>query len=242
MMDKVFILRLLVAKIFIILCSLSTASIYAQDYELHKVPEENVKEKMPLFALKTNLLFDAVSLVNAEIEVPLGSSWSVAGEFIFPWWTMDNGQADSKRNRLHLYNVNIEGKYWFGQREEHPVMTGWFAGVYAGAGLYDIEYRTKGYQGEFFIMGGLSVGYAHTVGNSGNLRMEYSFGIGYMQTDYTYYVSHYNASYDSPENPKSPHWHPIRQSTSRFTWIGPTKLEVSLVWMLSKNAKKGVLK
>ncbi len=231
--------RFLAAIGLIIFCSLSKASLYAQDYELPKVSIESAPEKTPLFALKTNLLFDAASLVNAEIEVPLTNCWSVAGEFIFPWWTMDNGQADSKRNRLHLYNANIEGKYWFGHRENHPTMMGWFAGVYAGAGLYDIEYNAKGYQGEFFIMGGMSIGYAHTISKRSNLRMEYSLGIGYMQTDYSYYVSHFDDSYESPGNLESPHWHPIRQNTNRFMWIGPTKLKISLVWMLNRNLKKG---
>ena len=40
----------------------------------------------PLFAIKTNLLYDALSAVNLEIEVPVGKRWSVAAEGIFPWW------------------------------------------------------------------------------------------------------------------------------------------------------------
>ena len=203
--------------------------------EVDSIPS---RRYFPPIAIKTNLLFDAASLINAELEIPIGNHWSIAGEFVFPWWTQDNGKADSKRNRLQLYNINLEGKYWFGNRTNKPQMTGWFAGVYAGAGLYDIEYKAKGYQGEFFIMGGLSGGYAHTINKKGNLRMEYSLGVGYMQTDYRYYESHYDESYDSPENPESPHWHPVRQNTSRFTWIGPTKLKVSLVWMINAKRKK----
>ncbi len=194
--------------------------------------------KKDLFALKTNLLFDAISVINAEIEVPIGNRWSIAGEFAFPWWTMDNSNEGSKRNRLQAYNGNLEGKYWFGKRADRPKMTGWFAGLYVGAGLFDMEYDTEGYQSDLFLMGGLSGGYAHTINKKGNLRMEYSLGIGYMQTDYSYYKSHYDESYVSPDNPDSPHWHPVRQYTSRLKWIGPTKLKVSLVWMLNSNTKK----
>ena len=180
----------------------------------------------PLFALKTNLLFDALSLINVEVEVPIGDRWSIAGDIIFPWWTMDNGKADSKRNRIQLLNANLEGRYWFGEREERPVMTGWFAGFYVGGGLYDFERSAKGYQGEFFIMGGLSGGYAHTINKKGNLRMEYSLGIGYMQTDYRHYESHF-----APTNV----WHPLYESDGRYTWFGPTKAKISLVWMLNKR-------
>ncbi len=202
------------------------------------VEPEQEREPKDLFAFKTNLLFDAISVVNAEIEVPIGNRWSIAGEFAFPWWTMDNHNAGSKRNRLQIYNGNIEGKYWFGDRTDRPKMTGWFAGLHFGGGIFDMEYDTKGYQSDLFLMGGLSGGYAHTINKKGNLRMEYSLGLGYMQTEYKYYESYYDESYVSPENPDSPYWHPVHQSTGRLKWFGPTKLKVSLVWMLNRNAKK----
>ncbi|MFR5958536.1 MAG: DUF3575 domain-containing protein [Bacteroides stercoris] len=40
----------------------------------------------PLFALKTNLLFDVALIPNFEIEIPIGRHWSVNGEYMFPWW------------------------------------------------------------------------------------------------------------------------------------------------------------
>ncbi len=199
---------------------------------------QNKTYKTELLALKTNLLFDAISVINAEIEVPIGDRWSIAGEFVFPWWTMDNTKPSSKRNRLQVYNGNLEGKYWFGDRTDKPKMTGWFAGIHVGAGKFDMEYDGKGYQSDFFLVGGLGAGYAHTINKKGNLRMEYSLGFGCMQTDYVDYESHYDESYVSPENPDSPHWHPVRKNKHDFTWYGPTKLKVSLVWMLNRNKKR----
>ncbi len=186
--------------------------------------------KKPLLALKTNLLFDAASLINAELEVPIRNRWSVAGEWIFPWWTFDNGKSDSKRNRIQLLNGNLEVKYWFGKRAQLPVLTGWYAGFYAGGGLYDLEHNGKGYQGEFFIAAGLSAGYAHTINRSGTLRMEYSLGLGYLKTDYRYYEAHYE--HDNK-------WHPERHHNGTYTWMGPTKAKISLVWLLHYKSKKG---
>ena len=91
-------------------------------------------------------------------------------------------------------------------------MTGWFAGRYVGGGLYDFEYKAKGYQGEFFIAGGLSGGYAHTINKSGTLRMEYSLGIGYMQTDYRKYEAFYSENHQC-EITKQHNWHPVRQES-----------------------------
>ncbi|MFI3322779.1 MAG: DUF3575 domain-containing protein [Rikenellaceae bacterium] len=191
---------------------------------------EQNRQLEPLFALKTNLLFDTASLINVEIEVPISESFSVAGEWIFPWWKWDNGKENSQRNRVQLLNANFEGKYWFGDRAYRPKLTGWFAGVYVGGGLYDFEWDKKGYQGEFLIAGGISGGYAHIINKSGSLRMEYSLGLGILRTRYTYY----NAMYDIDNS-----WHAIKQRTGNYTWVGPTKAKVSLVWIVNRRVMKG---
>ncbi len=192
-------------------------------------PSEPTIETKPLFAIKTNLLFDLLTLINVEIEIPIRRRWSITGEFIFPWWVMDNHEADSKRNRLQLLNGNLEGRYWFGERESRPILTGWFAGLYAGGGSFDFEHHAKGYQGEFFIASGLSGGYAHTINRAETLRLEYSIGVGYLATDYRYYEAEY--CYNEV-------WHAVKKRDGRYHWFGPTKAKVSLSWLINYNAKK----
>lgn len=188
--------------------------------------------RKPLFALKTNLLFDAATLLNVELEVPIGKRWSVAGEWIFPWWLSEN-----KQHCLQGKSGHIEGRYWLGNREisrdgkPRQQLTGWFAGLYTGGGNYDLEWERKGYQGSYFITAGISGGYAHTINKKGNLRMEYSLGIGYMQTDYR----KYEAEMETDEQ-----WHLYGGESSKYTWFGPTRAKVSLVWMLNYNKKGGV--
>lgn len=186
------------------------------------------KRQKPLFALKTNLLYDAATLVNLAIEIPIGKHWSIAAELIFPWWL-----NEKKQNSLQIHNANLEVKYWFAPRENQKrgkfaTMTGWFAGVYGGAALYDIEYKGKGYQGESIFSTGIMGGYAHSIGRS--LRLEYSLGVGYMQTHYR--------SYESKFSEVDNQWYLYRQNSDKLTWIGPTHLKVSLVWMLNRNVKK----
>ncbi len=173
-------------------------------------------EKKPIrFALKTNLLYDLLLIPSFEAEVPIGERWSIAGEWIFPWWiTKDNGNA------LQILSGQVEGRYWFGSRTNKPQLTGWFAGFYAGGGLYDLQRKNNGYQGEFYIAAGASAGYAHTINKSGSLRMEYSLGFGYLNTAYRYYEGMQNNEYL------------VWQYDGRYTWIGPTKAKVSLVWFL----------
>ncbi len=184
---------------------------------------QSSKSISPLFALKTNLLFDLATLINLEVEVPIRERWSVCAEFIFPWWTMHNGLASSRRNRIQLLNGNLELRRWW-HNSDSPILTGWFCGAYASVGSYDFEWRAKGYQGEWFAGAGLSGGYSHTINQAENLRLEYSLGVGYFETDYTYYHAEFcNNSC----------WHALEQRSGRHTWVGPTRAKVSLSWLIN---------
>ena len=173
-----------------------------------------------LIALKTNLLFDAALMPNIEIELPLANRWSLSGEYMFPWWT-----SDDNSRALQILSGSIEGRYWLGNRAHRERLSGHFLGLYAGGGKYDIENKGKGYQGEFYIASGLSYGYATRLNRS--LNLELSLGIGYLVTEYR--------RYKGEENNDLLVW----QYDGRYTWIGPTKAKVSLVWVLRKSAKKG---
>ncbi len=191
--------------------------------------------RKPLLAIKTNLLFDVATVLNISAELPIGNRLSLAGEWVFPWWTWDDGTPESLRHRLQLLYGNIEARYWFGSRTDREVLTGWYAGLYTGGGKYDFEYDRTGVQGEFFVAAGLSAGYAHSINKMNTLRMEYSASLGVIQTNYRDYNAIYADTYDEK-------WHPIRRSTGTYTYVGPTALKVSLVWMLYYNKKKGASK
>ena len=176
----------------------------------------------PLFALKTNLLFDAALMPNIELELPIGKHWSLNAEYIFPWWLINDD-----RYCLQLLMGGLEGRYWFGKREnreKRQALTGHFAGLYAGGGKYDLQWDTKGYQGEFFIAAGISYGYAHPIAR--NLRLEYNIGIGMLRTNYRHYHTR--------DNHRTLLW----QENGEYTWLGPTKLKVSLVWLINRKTKK----
>lgn len=183
----------------------------------------------PLLAVKSNLLYDVLTVLNVELEVPIGQRWSIAGEHTFPWWTWDNEDESSSRNRIQYLTDNLEVKYWFGDRTDKAQLTGWYAGLYGNLGKYDFERSGEGYQGEFWGAG-LTGGYAHTINKKGNLRLEYSLSLGYANSDYRDYEAFFGAD---------DMWHPIRLSTNNTDWFGPTRARVSLEWMLFRKVKKG---
>lgn len=183
----------------------------------------------PLLAVKTNLLFDVMTALNVELEVPIKKHWSIVGEWMFPWWKHDRNKPNIKPSRLEILCGTLEGRYWFGNREDRRVLTGWFAGVYGGAGLYDTQWKAKGYQGDFFMVG-LSGGYAHKLcKKTKNLSLEYSLGIGYFRSHYSKYEEYYFLD----------EWHPNCKNQGRYNWIGPTRAKISLVWLLNYKTKKG---
>lgn len=177
--------------------------------------DECVAKPTIKFAIKTNLLYDLLLTPSIEVEAPIKSRWSVAGEWIFPWWVTNNNG-----NALQILSGQVEGRYWLGDRHNKPQLTGWFAGLYAGGGYYDLQWNNNGYQGEFYIASGVAGGYAHTINKRGNLRMEYSLGLGYLSTKYRYYEGKQDNKYL------------VWQHDGRYTWIGPTKAKVSLVWFV----------
>lgn len=178
--------------------------------------------RKPLLAVKTNLLYDLGSALNLEMEVPLGRRWSVSAEWIFPWWLWEK-----KQYALEILNGNVEGRYWWGNRTRREPLTGWFTGIYAGGGYYDVEWKTKGYQGEF-LSAGFTGGFAHRIGR--NWRMEYSLGVGYLGSKYREYVPETICGDDQ--------WHLIRKRHGQVNWVGPTRAKVSLVWMIHRSDRK----
>ena len=175
--------------------------------------------RRPLFAVKTNLLFDAALMPNIEVEVPIGKRWSLNGEYMFPWWLINDD-----RYCLQILMGGLEVRYRPGKRSGRDVLTGHFLGLYAGGGKYDLQWDKNGYQGEFFIAAGVSYGYAHSIAR--NLRLEYNIGIGMLRTDYRHYHSR--------DNHRTLLW----QENGEYTWLGPTKLKISLVWLITGKNKK----
>ena len=187
-------------------------------------PDYYLWDYLTPFAVKTNLLYDAASVLNIGIEAPIRDRWSVAFDWVCPWWSGYDSQKF-----LQLMYGSLEGRYWFGNRENRPHLTGWFAGISAGGGVYDLMYDPlNGYQGDFATCGAVG-GFAHAVNSSGTLRLEYELGFGWMGTEY---VKYWWDEYDYTLIAPSP-------QTWTTHWLGPIKAQISLVYMLKIRSKVG---
>jgi hypothetical protein len=172
-------------------------------------------------ALKTNMLFDAAITPNLEVETCIGKKkrMSIMAEIWFPWYKTSNNKK--------AYEVNMAGvetRYWMKQQDVSRPLLGHFVGLYAAVGKYDLESDAKGNQGEFYSAG-ITYGWTHKLSRKLNIELSVSAGIA----DGPY--KHYEAKYE--------YQHLIYQYSKHWTYIGPTKAKVSLVWLLGKSKKGG---
>ena len=173
-------------------------------------------------AVKTNLLFDAALAPNIEVERWFGKNkrFSLMAEVWFPWYVWRHNS-----NAYEILNIGLEARYWLTHSKKHynrPI-TGWFIGAYAAGGKYDIEWKSKGDQGEYTSLG-LSVGYTWRIGR--NLNFEASVAAGWVAGPYR----HYEGRFDDT--------HLIWQRNGHLSYFGPTKAKFSLVWLLRERRGK----
>lgn len=167
-----------------------------------------------IIAAKTNLLYDAVTALNFEVEVPIGNHFSVAVEDVFPWWTCG---PNDRKYAFQMWEMGLEPRWWFKKNDQRDRLTGHFAGIYGMASKYDFQWDYNlCYQGEYWSAG-LTYGYSMKISRLFNL--EFSFSAGFMSSDYRHYVP--GIGYE--------HLYRDRYKTGKISYFGPTKLKVSLV-------------
>lgn len=196
------------------------------------VPMPEVEDTKTILALKTNLLYDAVSWLNFSVEVPVGERFSALYYHQFPWWNWGKGKNEYC---MRFLSIGAEGRWWFKpmprEKTENRIkrdrLMGHFLGVYGESGKWDFERkRDICYQGEHWSAG-LSYGYAMPVGKRMNLEL--SVSVGYASIAYRGYTpsKDYEILWRDPE--KVGRWH----------YFGPTKAQVSLVLPFIVKVKKG---
>lgn len=181
----------------------------------------SMEERRVILALKTNLLYDAVTALNFEVEVPIGNHWSLMVEDVFPWWEKDNKYC------FQLWTMGMEGRYWFSNNKHYSQkLSGHFMGAYTMSGKYDLQWkRDLSYQGEFWSAGA-TYGYAFPIGK--RFKLELSASLGFMSIAYRHYI---------PSNDYGMLFKDLEKQ-GRISYFGPTKLKASLVLPLYLSYQK----
>lgn len=180
--------------------------------------------------IRTNLLYDALLVPNIGVEFYLGGRWSVVADWMYGWW---------KSDRTHwfwrTYGGDLTLRKWFGKASKRKPLTGHHIGVNGQIFTYDFETGGKGYLGgkpgaTLWEKMNYSVGleYGYSVPIARRLNLDFSIDLGY--SDGTYH------EYEPADDCY------VWQATKQRHWFGPTKAEVSLVWLIGRgnyNSNKG---
>ena len=184
-------------------------------------PEQEPPPAASYFALKSNLLYDALLVPNLSLEASIGSGWTLGAGGMFAWWS-----KDAKHRYWRIYGGGLEIRKYFGTLAKSKPLQGHHLGIYGDFLTYDFEFGAKGYQSKATYAAGIKYGYSHPIAT--RLNLDFALGIGYLHSNYKTYVPR-DGCY-------------VYQETKKQKWLGPTQAEISLVWLLGKgntNKKKG---
>ena len=194
-----------------------------------------IRQRTPLFALTTNLLYTSATALTGfhsvpltiGAEVPIGQHWSVYSNYMAtaPWRAWDNNAECAE-----LIHLDLGAKWYpggsfyqpFVRKQNRELLDGWYAYGAVGAGYYDFERNGKGYQGEE-ILGTLGLGYGLTLGK--NWSLDFALGVGPMFTQYRYYIARNNNQYL------------VYQYSGTMQYFGVTDAKVTLRYLLHYNKK-----
>lgn len=189
--------------------------------QVHPSSESQAPPVASYFALKSNLLYDALLVPNLSLEASIGSGWTLGAGGMLAWWS-----KDAKHRYWRIYGGDLEIRKYFGTLSKSKPLQGHHLGIYGDFLTYDFEFGAKGYQSKATYAAGIKYGYSHPIAN--RLNLDFALGIGYLHSNYKTYVPR-DGCY-------------VYQETKKRKWLGPTQAEISLVWLLGKgntNKKKG---
>lgn len=156
-------------------------------------------------ALKTNVAYDAIGVLNLDYEVQVHSRMTVDIPVMWSLWDAKPDKA------LRIAAIQPELRWWMGEETGK----GHFFGLHAHVGWYNLKWDDRRYQdtGRPLVGAGLSYGYKLPL--SEHWGAEFTVGFGYANMKYdTYYNIDNGAQIDT---------------RIRHYW-GPTKVGASLVY------------
>lgn len=174
-------------------------------------------------AMRTNMLFDILLLPNIGLEFYLGKNWSLAANWMYGWW-----KTDRRHWYWRAYGGDIAIRKWWGKAAGEKPLTGHHIGIYGQIFTYDFETGGRGYMGgkpggtlwdKMNYIVGAEYGYSLPIAR--RLNIDFTIGAGYWGGIYHEY------------KPEADYY--VWQSTKERRWIGPTKAEISLVWLIGNG-------
>ena len=164
--------------------------------------------------ISTNMLYLAALAPNIAAEISLGKGFSIKGGWTYTWLKSD------KRNKYwRLYGGELEVRKWLGAANKKNPFGGHHIGVGVQMGTYDFELTKNGQMSDFTTAISLYYGYSLPIAKRFNI--DFGVGAGYVTGKYKKYTAEHGCY--------------VYQSSHKRKYFGPTKLDISMVWLLGKG-------
>ena len=206
-------------------------------------PEKVKTPRLPLIAVRTNLLHDFFYMPNF--------GWAPGGNIqleYFPLhghltynigFTFTNHQHWNNYKFFQIRDLQLELRRYF---KEGLPYRGAYLAAYAHGFMYGVGFnKDKGWEGEGFGAG-VSGGYTMKLIKSGHLRLEFMMSLGFLYTMYDPYIygnpitGQYDGKYYYDYTGKV---RDFKKRDHNRAWFGPTNLGVQLTYDLIYRKKGG---
>lgn len=171
-------------------------------------------------ALSTDLIKDAALIPNLKADFWIPGGWSAGLSWEYIWI---KNHSSNRHWRFEGGELNI--RKWIGRGKNSRPFSGQHIGLYAQAVTWQIAFGRRGYLSGNPHQGlnghpnwGIGVDYGYSLPISKRLNLDFDVGVGYFGGGYQKYHNK-NGVYC---------W----EKTKHLNWWGPTKAEISLVWIL----------
>lgn len=208
-----------ILSVVVVLFTVSDGNSLAQSKSLDETGYGHDTTCRPVLFVKTNLLYDMLTFVNASVEVPLAKKLTAEATIVYPWW------RDTERHKtIQMKYVAITPRYYF--RNDDKPRSSFFTGLTFGSGSYDLQWTRRGVQGTMWHISP-TIGYSHHIAK--RWKMEYSASVGFVHTKYQKYTQTDDTPYGVIKVKDYP-W-----VSKVLNTVLPTSLNVSLVYTFTNT-------
>lgn len=192
-------------------------------------PQPAPAAKPYCFAVRTNLLYDAMLLPTLGVEWRVSSDWGVKLDGSFAHWSGGEGKVQ----KVWLLNPEVR-RYLLRNKR-------FYVGVSGGYGEYNIyKYplgglfsKDTGYQGSLWSAG-LTVGYQLCL--SRHFSVDFNLGLGYTRSEYDSFAPVMTEiRIPGDDFPAIECVRVIKERGKTKNFFGPTQAGINLIWTIGGN-------
>ncbi len=171
--------------------------------------------RWPQLAVGTNMLYDAACVPNISLKAHIAGRFNFGADWMCAWW-------DKKSRHLYyrIYGGDVDLSFRIGRRGGgSDPFAGHHLGLYASMVCYDLQFGTRHtglLSDKYNYAAGVSYTYSMPVCR--RLNIDFSLGAGY--------------AWGRMKKHTPIDDHDVWKSTHNWSWIGPTRAGISLIYLI----------